>query len=89
MSPIPVWDPIVVGSLIEHIADSTGRNRVEAIGRQLHLSEFMVYGVFVDSVLGGVAACDRDLCHNYHERTPLSPGDAAAFADRMPLTRSG
>jgi hypothetical protein len=89
ISPISVWDPIVVRSMIEHIADSTGRNWVEAVGRQLHVSEFVVYGVFVDCVLGGVARRDRDLCHNYYERTPLSPGDAAAFADQMPSDAFG
>jgi hypothetical protein len=89
VSPISVWDPIVVRSLIEHIADSTGRNWVEAIGHQRHVSEFVVYGVFVDCVLGGVAPRDRDLCHNHYERTPLSPGDAAAFADRMPSDALG
>jgi hypothetical protein len=87
--PDPVWDPIVVRSLIERIADSTGRNWVEAIGRQLHVSEFVVYGVFVDCVLGGVAPRDRNLCHNYYERSPLSPSDPAAFADQMPSDALG
>jgi hypothetical protein len=53
------------------------------------VSEFVVYGVFVDCVLGGVAPRDRNLCHNYYERTPLGPGDAAAFADQMPSDALG
>jgi Family of unknown function (DUF6492) len=89
VSPISVWDPVVVRSLIEHIADSTGRNWVEAVGRQLHVSEFMVYGVFVDQVLGGTVLRDEALCHNYYERVPLGPADAVAFADQMPSNSLG
>jgi Family of unknown function (DUF6492) len=89
VSPICVWDPVVVRSLMEHIADSTGRNWVDAVGGQLHVSEFVVYGVFVDHVLAGAVPRDQDLCHNYYERIPLSPADAAVFADEMPSDALG
>ena len=89
VSPICVWDPVVVRSLMAHIADSTGRNWVDAVGGQLHVSEFVVYGVFVDRVLDGMVPSDRDLCHNYYERTPLSPADAVAFADQTPSNALG
>ena len=89
ISPISVWDPVVVRSLLTHIADSTGRNWVDAVASQLHVSEFVVYGVFVDHVLGGTVPRDRALCHNYYERVPLSPADAAAFADQMPPNALG
>lgn len=84
VSPICVWDPVVVRSLMARIADCTGRNWLDAVASQLHVSEFVLYGVFVDEVLGGVAPVDGDLCHNYYERTPLSRADAAAFADETP-----
>jgi hypothetical protein len=87
--PISVWDPVVVRSLTAHIADVTGRRWVDAVAGQLHVSEFVVYGVFVDEVLGGIAARDRDLCHNYYERSPLSPADATALADQMPSKALG
>lgn|SRR5215211_2015509 len=89
VSPIIVWDPIVVRSMMARIADSTGRNWVDAIAGQLHVSEFVVYGVFVDHVLRGMAPLDGDLCHNYYGRVPLGPADAAAFADRMPSNALG
>jgi hypothetical protein len=72
-----------------HIADCTGRNWVDAFGSQLHVSEFVVYGVFVDHVAGGMVPHDGDLCHNYYERTPLSLGEAVDFADDMPSTALG
>jgi hypothetical protein len=84
ISPITVWDPAVVRSLMEHIAETTGRDWMDAVAGELHVSEFMLYGVFVDSILGGIAPFAGPLCHNYYERIPLSPADAHAFADQMP-----
>jgi hypothetical protein len=84
VSPISIWEPTVVRSLLAHIADITGRGWVDAVGGQLHVSEFVLYGTFVDHVHGGVVARDGDLCHNYYGRVPLSPADAVTFADQMP-----
>jgi hypothetical protein len=89
ISPIVVWDPVVVRSLIERIAHTTGRHWVDAVAGQLHVSEFVVYGVFADQVLDGTAARDLDLCHNYYERSPLSVADAPVFADQMPSKALG
>jgi hypothetical protein len=61
---------------------------VDAVAGQLHVSEFVVYGVFVDHILGGRAPLDGAVCHNYYERISLSPADAAAFADQVRRTRS-
>jgi hypothetical protein len=89
VSPIIAWDPAVVRSMIAHIADSTGRNWVDAVAGQLHVSEFVVYGIFVDHVVGGMAPLDEDLCHNYYERVPLDQARATAFADRIPSNALG
>jgi hypothetical protein len=89
ISPITVWDPAVVRSLMVHIAASTGRNWMDAVAGELHVSEFVVYGVFVDHVLGEMTPFAGPLCHNYYERTPLSRADANAFADEMPSSALG
>jgi hypothetical protein len=89
ISPITVWDPAVVRSLMQHIAESTGRNWLDAVAAELHVSEFVIYGVFVDHVLGGIEPLDGPLCHNYYERIPLGPADALAFADEMPAGALG
>jgi hypothetical protein len=89
ISPIAVWDPALVRALMAHIAGATGRHWLDAIARQLHVSEFMIYGVFVDHVLGGIAPFTGPLCHNYYERTPLSPADVRAFSDQMPPNALG
>jgi len=88
ISPIAVWDPAVVRSLMVHIADTTGRSWMDAVARELHVSEFMLYGVFVDHVIGG-APFEGPVCHNYYERVPLSPAEARAFADQMPSDAFG
>ena len=88
ISPIAIWEPTVVRPLMEHIADSTERRWLDAVAGELHVSEFVLYGVFVDHVLGGMPF-DGPLCHNYYERTPLSPADGHAFADQMPSNALG
>jgi hypothetical protein len=88
VSPICVWDPGVVRALMERIADTTGRYWLDAFGSQLHVSEFVVYGVFADEVVGGSAPLAQ-MCHNYYERTPLGPAEARAFAARMPANAVG
>ena len=88
ISPIAVWDPSVVRRLMQHIADSTGRRWMDAVAGELHVSEFVLYGVFVDHFLGGMPF-GEPLCHNYYERTPLSPDDGQAFAEQMPSNALG
>jgi hypothetical protein len=89
ISPIAVWDPAVVRSLTEHIAASTGRNWIDVVAAELHFSEFIAYGVFVDHVLGDVPAFGGPLCHNYYERVPMGLAEACAFADAMPSNALG
>jgi hypothetical protein len=89
ISPIIVWDPAVVRSLMDHIADSTGQYWMDAIARELHVSEFIIYGVFMDEVVGDLAPFEGPICHNYYERTPLSLTDARAFAGQMPSDAIG
>jgi hypothetical protein len=89
ISPIAVWEPAVVRALTEHIADSTRRSWLDAVASELHVSEFMLYGTFVDHVLAGTPVFAGPLCHNYYGRVPLSHGDARAFAHAMPAQALG
>jgi Family of unknown function (DUF6492) len=88
ISPIAVWDPAVVRDLMAHIEDCTGREWFDAVAGELHISEFMLYGVYADHVLS-VAPFEGPLCHNYYERVPLSPETARGFADEMPADALG
>ena len=82
VGPFGVWDPAMVRAMMDRIAKTTGRSWLDAFTGELHISEFIVYGVFMDEVIGTPTLTDK-LCHNYYERTPMDADTAIAFADRM------
>lgn len=87
VSSLNIWQPSVVRAMQARISESTGRDWLDAFSSQLHISEFILYGVFVDQLAGTEApwpTLDRDFCHNYWDREPLTPAGAEAFADRLP-----
>lgn len=69
--PLNVWDRQVVLALRDRIQRVTGRPWLEAIASELHFSEFILYGVFVDEVLQTSAASSSTLCHTYWGPGPL------------------
>lgn len=86
VSSFNFWDPAVVRAMLTRIAETTGHDWLDAFTSQLHISEFMLYGVFVDDVLH--ASTDRlpgdtSVCLNTWQRTPLSLEDALAFAEQL------
>lgn len=91
ISPLNVWEPPIVRAMLGHIGDVTGRNWLDAFTSQLHISEFILYGLFVDEVLGQTARppLDTTICHNYWERTPLDYQQALAFVGCMPAGAVG
>jgi hypothetical protein len=87
ISAFNVWDQATVVALRDHIERTTGQRWLDAIGKQLHFSEFILYGVFVDKVLGGqarVEAADSMLCHSCWNSLPLSLGEAEEFVGSLP-----
>ncbi|MFY1636626.1 DUF6492 family protein [Solwaraspora sp. WMMB335] len=71
--PAP-WDPRLVRSLLARVQEVTGQPWPTAIGAQLHFSEEILYGVYLDEVLGSPAtgnATDDMLCHDYSAEVPL------------------
>jgi uncharacterized protein DUF6492 len=86
VSPLNFWDPRIVRAMQQRIADVTGRNWLDVFNSQLHISEFILYGVFVDEVLsasGTRPPSDITFSHNNWQRTPLDHDAAVAFADRL------
>jgi Family of unknown function (DUF6492) len=87
ISPFNVWDRHIVIALQERIQQTTGQHWLNAVGGQLHFSEFFLYGVFVDKVLGGqinVTETDSMFCHTYWKRTPLDITEGERFVQEMP-----
>jgi hypothetical protein len=87
VSAFNVWKRETVLALQERIQQTTGRHWMDAVAAQLHFSEFILYGVFVDKVLGDRALVQPSksmLCHSYWEPAPLSRAKATEFVQSMP-----
>jgi hypothetical protein len=87
ISAFNVWDRLTVLALQERIQRVTGRPWLDAMAAKLHVSEFILYGVFVDEVLSDhahVEAAESMLCHSYWDPYPLSADAAKKFVRAMP-----
>lgn len=83
VSPVGIWEPAKVRALQRRIAEITGRPWEDAFTGRLHVSEFIVYGLFVDEVLGTSTSDlveDTTICHNCWDREPLNDEAARRFA---------
>jgi hypothetical protein len=86
ISAFNVWDRRLVRAMRERVEWVTGRPFVDAVAGKLHVSEFILYGVYVDEVLGEgaeVARADDMLCHSYWDETPLDAVRAARFVREL------
>jgi hypothetical protein len=82
ISSLVAWDPMIVRPMLARVTATTGRPWPTAIAGQLHFSEFVLHGVFVDGVIGAPAnsfASDDPLCLLYWEHAPLNLDSAARF----------
>ncbi|OPG03131.1 hypothetical protein B1L11_40915 [Microbispora sp. GKU 823] len=79
------WDPVRVRAMQERITEVTGLPWADAFTSQLHVSEFIVYGVYADEFLGEEQrpATSPEICHSAYIRTPMDHEAAMAFADRI------
>jgi hypothetical protein len=82
VSAFNVWDRRVVLALRDRIEDVNGRPWLDAIASQLHISEFILYGVFVDGVLGAsakVIPADSMLCNSHWGPEPMAHASVPDF----------
>jgi hypothetical protein len=78
---------------LQRLNDQLTRGRLPGawlrqIGRLLTFSEYVLYGVFVETK-EGLSECghyffDKDICHNYWPEVTLSVDELRAFRDEMP-----
>jgi uncharacterized protein DUF6492 len=74
------WDPKIVRSMLERIEQVTGSPWSTAIGAELHFSEGMLYGVYVDEVLGGSTFTAQSMLSiAYSTERPFDAGAAKTF----------
>ena len=70
--------------LLERIATRSGRDWMATLARERHLSEYILYGRFVDDVLSRPGAADAEsfsLCHCYWGSEPLTNKELESFID--------
>ncbi len=75
-------DPRVVRQMLARITDVAKTHWTSAIASRLHFSEWTLYGVFVDEILGGKAnsfASDDPLCLAHWGTIPLTRETAGDF----------
>jgi hypothetical protein len=84
-SPL-AWDPKLVGRMLARVESLTGRPWPTVISGKLDFSECVLYGLFVDDVIGPPAnsfVSDDSLCLVHWEHTPLDLDSAANFIQRI------
>ena len=89
ISAMLACDPAIVRRMLARVEATTGHSWTTAIGQQLHFSEWMLHGVFVEHVLGAPAnsfASDNSLCLTYWEEMPLDQQGAVDFLGRIRMT---
>jgi hypothetical protein len=73
VSTINVWERRTVLELLERVERATGKRWADALSAQVHFSEFILYGTFVEEVVGlADVAVTHDLgCLTYWDEEPL------------------
>jgi hypothetical protein len=80
------WDPKLVRQMLARVEVTTGRPWTTAIAGELDFSECVLYGVFVDEVMGATAnsfVSDDSLCLVHWEPTSLTLDSMADFINRF------
>lgn len=82
MGQLVFWRKDNVFKLHRYLENKNDRNWIEAICANWHVSEYILYGVFVEKILqqeSGHYRDGRDLCHNYWQETPLNQDELSEF----------
>ena len=74
------WDPNLVRGMIERVQQISGKPWPTVIGAELHFSEGILYGVYVDEIVGGTPFTEQSmLSAAYSGEKPLDATTARAF----------
>jgi hypothetical protein len=81
VSSLNIWDREVVRRTLRRIEEVTGRRWLDAVGKELHFSEWTLYGLFADEFehAKDVSVSSDSLCHSYWDTVPLTAERAAAL----------
>lgn len=88
---IITWKRDNLLKLYEHIENATDKNWLKALCSSLHLSEYHLYGNFVDYILKDQSGHYDDqshICHQYWNTTQMSEQQLQMFFQQIPLSCS-
>jgi hypothetical protein len=74
ISALNTWDRDLVMAVLRQVEDTTGRPWLTAVASNVHFSECILYGLFVDQIapLDASAITDDPLCLSYWDTVPLT-----------------
>lgn len=84
VAPLAAWRPDDIRKMLEHVERVGGSAWQDLIGRELHFSEFILQGVYVDELAGTEDrwVTQESGCHCFWtDDSPLSSAAARAFVD--------
>ena len=92
VGPGPFWRRDVLRKLQAHLSNGRrGSAWLRDLARKTTVSEYMLYGIFVDDVLGLDAAghygFDRHLCHEFWDARPMTAAELGEFSRSVPEDR--
>ncbi len=82
IAPMVALDVGLLHGLRDRIESRQGRNWIDAMTSELHFSEYILYGTYVDELAPARArtfASESSRCHSRWGSEPLTPDDASAF----------
>jgi hypothetical protein len=83
---LAMWRRENVLKLCNHIEKISGKSWIETLGSVWNLSEYVLYGVFIESILkeeSGHYYDPQDLCHPYWGEDALSDRELQEFFDKI------
>ena len=86
ISSLTAWDPRVVRLLQPRIAATSERPWMTSLANLRHLSEWTLYGVFLDEVAGPAYSsfvAETTLCHSYWDTSPLNESSLDDFLSKV------
>src|SRR5512140_1399013 len=92
VGPGPFWRRDVLQKLHAHLSRGGGEGAwLRRVARRMTFSEYTLYGLFVDEVLGlaaaGHYAFDRHLCHEFWDDRAMTREELVEFARTVPADR--
>jgi hypothetical protein len=82
ISAMVACDPAIVRKMLDRVTATANCSWATAIAKQLHFSEWTLYGVFIDEGIGASAnsfISDDPLCRAYWDEVPLNSDEAIGF----------